>query len=64
MNPKHFGRAMKDVTDLADGVLDERLKALAPKPETPEEEAAEGPEPDELTPDEVARLRALLAQEG
>lgn len=66
MDPKKkFGKAMGDITALTDGGLDERLNAMAaakaPKVEV-EVEGAEEPEAGEFTPDEVERLKALLAQ--
>lgn len=73
MNPKakRFQKAMGDVTALTDSGLDERLNemaaAKAPKVEVEvgESEGEDGEsEGGELTPDEVERLRALLAQTG
>lgn len=68
MDPKKkFGKAMGDITALTDSGLDERLNAMAaakaPKVEV-EVEGAEGemPEGGEFTPDEVEKLKALLAQ--
>lgn len=68
---KKFRRAMGDVTDLTDSVVDEELKAMAaakrpaPKVEVEvEADGEEGGEGAELTPDEVERLRELLAKQG
>lgn len=70
MDPKkmRFQKAMGDVTALTDSGLDERLNkmaaAKAPKVEVEVGEESDGEESGELTPDEVERLRALLAQTG
>ena len=67
MDPKKkFGKAMGDITALTDSGLDERLNAMAaakaPKVEV-EVEGTEGEMPEgEFTPDEVEKLKALLAQ--
>ena len=68
MDPKKFQRAMGDVTALTDSGLDERLnkmaEAKAPKVEVEVEQEGEGAEAGELTPDEVEKLREMLAQMG
>jgi hypothetical protein len=60
-------KALGDLTAMTDSPLDERLDALV-KAKQPavevEVKGEEGAEPDELTPDEVEKLRALLAQSG
>lgn len=66
---KKFRKAMGDVTDLTDSVVDEELKAMAaakrPSPKVEVEVEAGGEEEGaELTPDEVERLRELLAKQG
>ena len=66
---KQFGRAMSDVTSMTDSVVDDELKAMAAKkaPKVEVEISSEGEEEgegEELTPDEVERLRALLAKQG
>ena len=67
MDPKKkFSKAMGDITALTDSGLDERLNAMAaakaPKVEVEVESGEEAPEGGEFTPDEVERLKALLAQ--
>jgi hypothetical protein len=67
MDPKKkFGKAMGDITALTDSGLDERLNAMAaakaPKVEVEVEGGEEAPEAGEFTPDEVEKLKALLAQ--
>ena len=67
MDPKKkFGKAMGDITALTDSGLDERLNAMAaakaPKVEVEVEGDEEAPEAGEFTPDEVEKLKALLAQ--
>lgn len=67
MDPKQkFGKAMGDITALTDSGLDERLNAMAaakaPKVVEAEVEEADGAETGELSPDEVEKLRVLLAQ--
>jgi hypothetical protein len=67
---KQFGRAMSEVTGMTDSVVDDELKAMAAKkaPKVEVEISSEGEEGEEeggeLTPDEVERLRALLARQG
>lgn len=70
MKPQHLKKALGDITALTDGGLDARLdEAMAKKQppveeESPSSENEMGEEPGELTPDEVEKLRALLAQNG
>jgi hypothetical protein len=68
MDPNKMKRALGDITALTDSGLDERLgkmaAAKAPKVEVEIEGEEGAPEEGELTPDEVERLRALLAQTG
>lgn len=66
---ERFRRAMGDVTDLTDSVVDDELKTMAaakrPAPKVEVEVESNGEEEgDELTPDELARLRELLAKQG
>jgi len=68
MDPKKkFGKAMGSITALTDSGLDERLNAMAaakaPKVEV-EVDGGEGMESEagEFTPDEVEKLKTLLAQ--
>ena len=62
-----FDKAMGRITEMTDSVVDDELRqmaaAKAPPPVASEGEMEE-PEPDELTPDEVAQLRAMLNSEG
>ena len=66
MKPDKLKRALGDITALTDSGLDERLgkMAAAKAPKVEVEVGEEEPEGGELTPDEVERLRALLAQTG
>lgn len=69
MKPQHLKKALGDITALTDGGLDARLDEVMSKKQPVEEEAPSsenemGEEPGELTPDEVEKLRALLAQNG
>ena len=69
MKPAHLKKALGDITALTDGGLDARLdEAMAKKQpveeESPSSENEMGEDPGELTPDEVEKLRALLAQNG
>lgn len=68
MKTAHLKKALGDITALTDGGLDARLDEVMAKKQPPVEEAVEGEvegmEPGELTPDEVEKLRALLAQSG
>lgn len=64
-----FRKALGKVTSATDSVVDARLKemaaAKAPPPE-PEMEGSEGMEAEaevELTPEEFAKLKAMLAKE-
>lgn len=64
-----FRKALGKVTSATDSVVDARLKemaaAKAPPPE-PEMEGEEGMEAEaevELTPEELAKLKAMLAKE-
>ena len=62
-----FDKAMGRITEMTDSVVDDELRqmaaAKAPPPVAPEGDMEES-EPDELTPDEVAQLRAMLNSEG
>lgn len=68
MRPDKIRGVMGKVTAMADSTLDGRLKAMAdaknpPAPEM-EPEGMESQENEmELTPDEVAQLKAMLAQQ-
>lgn len=69
MKPQHLKKALGDITALTDGGLDARLdevmaKKAPPEAEEPSSENEMGEESGELTPDEVEKLRALLAQNG
>lgn len=64
-----FRKALGKVTSATDSVVDARLKemaaAKAPPPE-PEMEGSEGMEAEaevDLTPEELAKLKAMLAKE-
>lgn len=62
-----FDKALGRITEMTDSVVDDELRAMAAA-KTPPVESSEGemeePEADELTPDEVAQLRAMLNPEG
>jgi hypothetical protein len=69
VKPAHLKKALGDITALTDGGLDARLdevmaKKAPPEAEEPSSVSEMGDEPGELTPDEVEKLRALLAQNG
>ena len=63
-----FQKAVGAITDATDSVMDDELRAMAaakapPKVEVEVEGGEEAPEAGEFTPDEVARLKAMLAAE-
>lgn len=65
MNPKLLKKALGDITNLADSGLESRLGEMAaakkPKVELEMEDEENSESGTELTEDEVAKLRELLA---
>lgn len=61
MKPEHVKKALGEMVGLADSTMDGKLKALAPKPAVEMEEGESVEENDDLTPEELAKVRELLA---